>query len=208
MIIECPECIEQRNIPEPLPPHQQYRCRLCGTELIFIREDNEPADSKEKARWQPNRTILPKIFLAALILLVMISAGGSPAILAKQEGNLTGSLTDIYQSFIGLSPEETTSMNDIREIVARYEGGIVSEALQAMRLSEDLLIVPQVKYPTNDMALFPSPDYPLFPDYLSSRFSQFFYTVDKKGDISIDTSMATTTVPLDNIEQLLLSASR
>lgn len=208
MIIECPQCTDQRNIPEPLPSHRQYHCRLCGTELIFLQDDNQLTDSAENARWLSKRTTTLKILLTALILLVVITTSGGPSILARPGNSLTGSLRNIYQSFIGLSPDKTASMEEIREIIALYEGSIVSEALQAMRLTERLLIVPRVISSTNDMTLFPSPDYPLFPDYLSSRFSQFNYTADSTGVISIDTSQARTTVSLGDIEQLLRSTSR
>lgn len=94
-------------------------------------------------------------------------------------------------------------IEDVRGIAATSERKIVSTALQSMRVEEGLRRVPLVMVSTNDMARFPSREYCLFLDYLDRRFSQFKYTVDSKGIVSVDTSWATTDAFLDNIKRLL-----
>ncbi|MFC1986360.1 hypothetical protein ACFLWC_05150 [Chloroflexota bacterium] len=79
----------------------------------------------------------------------------------------------------------------------------MSTALQSMRVEEGLKQTPLVRASTNDMACFPSREHYLFPDYLDKRFSQFKYTVDSKGIVSVDTSWATTDAFLEKIKQLL-----
>ena len=88
-------------------------------------------------------------------------------------------------------------------MVATFERSVVSTALQSMRVEENLKEMPTVTAPTNDMAGFPSQEHPLFPNYLDRRFTQFQYTVDSKGIISVDTSWAITDAFLEKIEQTL-----
>ena len=94
-------------------------------------------------------------------------------------------------------------IEDVRGVAATYERQIVSAALQAMRVEEDLKEFPPVPESTNDMMRFPSPEHRLFPGYLDKRFTQFKYTVDSKGIVSVDTSWATTDAFLEKIKQLL-----
>ena len=56
--------------------------------------------------------------------------------------SLTDSIRTIYQVFVEVSPDIANSMDEVRGIVARYKSSIVSETLQTMRLTEELLIVP------------------------------------------------------------------
>ena len=94
-------------------------------------------------------------------------------------------------------------IEDIRGLVATYERNIIATAVQSMRVVEGLRVVPAVTVATNDMASFPSPEYCLFPDYLDRRFSQFQYTVDSNGTVTVDASTATTDNFLEKIEQIL-----
>ena len=64
-------------------------------------------------------------------------------------------------------------------------------------------IVPTVTVPTNDMAWFPSQEHCLFPNYLEKRFSQFSYTVNSKGNVTVDTSWATTDGFIEHLKQLI-----
>ena len=72
-----------------------------------------------------------------------------------------------------------------------------------MRVQDGIKIVPIVTVPTNDMAWFPSPECCLFPDYLEKRFSQFRYTVSSEGNVTVDTSWATTDGYIEHIKQLI-----
>ena len=91
----------------------------------------------------------------------------------------------------------------VRETIAALELHIVSTSLQSMRMENGLKENPAITVSTNDMAHFPSPEHPLFPDYLDRRFSQFKYTVNSKGIISVDTSWAITDDLLDRIMQTI-----
>ena len=68
----------------------------------------------------------------------------------------------------------------------------IQEAIRADLLSP-------VATPTNDMLGFPSTENPLYPEYLDRRYSQFNYTVSAYGNVTVDTSVATTDAFLERI---------
>lgn len=109
---------------------------------------------------------------------------------------------------LNASSEATHLMEYVRGVVATYERNIVSTALQSMRVIEDITVIPEISISTNDMTQFPSQEYPLFPEYLDKRYSQFKYTVNSKGIIVVDTSGATTNRLLESIEDLLYRLER
>lgn len=144
-----------------------------------------------------------RVVLGAVILLLSILLAGTSFAFAKPEHILAApfrgiaiTLTKAPAGIIGL-------IEDVRGIAATSERKIVSTALQSMRVDEGLKQVPLVAVSINDMARFPSREHHLFPDYLEKRFSQFKYTVDSKGSVSVDTSWATTDAWLENIKRLL-----
>jgi hypothetical protein len=90
-----------------------------------------------------------------------------------------------------------------QDISALYEHNVISSALQAMRVIEGVKTVPTVSLATNDMANFPSVEHSLYPHYLTKRYSQFKYTVDGAGIVSIDTASPTTVCHFEQIEEYL-----
>jgi hypothetical protein len=127
--------------------------------------------------------IIPTIFMVLLAWLLLSSVGGASA-QAESQSSL-GSL-----------------IKEVREVSASYEHCVVTNALQSMRVIEGVKEVPAVTVATNDMKNFPSPEHSLYPHYLSKRFSQFAYTVNEDGIVSVDTSTATTDELLGNMVQL------
>ncbi len=144
-----------------------------------------------------------QVILIAVISLLLITTGGTSLAFAKPEHTLATPFKGVAITVTEASSAAISLIEDIRGVVATYERNIVSTALQSMRVIEDLRKMPPVTVSTNDMAHFPSPEHPLFPDYLDKRFSQFKYTVDSQGIVTVDTSGATTDTLLEKIEQLL-----
>ena len=143
----------------------------------------------------------PIILIAVIVFLVIV--GGTSFALAKPGNTFAAPFRGAAITVVKTSYETIGLFEHIYHIVAAYERNILSITLQSMRVIEDLEEVPPVMVPTNDMARFPSAEYPLFPKYVDKRFSQFKYTVDSDGIINIRPSGATTDVLIDKIEQLL-----
>jgi len=137
-----------------------------------------------------------RIILIAIISFLFIVVEGSSFTFAKPEPDAT-----MARAKTSAVPFDL--IKEVREVSATYEHHIVSTALQLMRVTERVKAVPAVTVATNDMGSFPSPNHSLYPDYLAKRFSQFQYTVNDKGIISVDTVVTTTDTQLERIEKWL-----
>ena len=173
-------------------------------ETVF---DGQPAPEEEKdavGRKVPIwGKVAPPAVLAVAVLLLLVFFSGTALAFAQPEHTLARpfkgmaiTLTETGYGAVGL-------IENVRHIVSGYERNIVSTALQAMKVTEDLDAVPEVSVPTNDMAFFPSAECYLYPGYLDSRYSQFKYFIDNNGIVQVDVSGATTDAFLKRIKQLL-----
>ena len=151
-------------------------------------------------RW---KKVIQQATLAAVALLLLMLFGGTSLAFAKPEHSMATPFKGIAITVTEAPNAVISLIEDIRGVAAGYERNIVSTALQSMRVIEGLKKIRPVAVSTNDMAYFPSSKHPLFPDYLDKRFSQFKYTVDSRGIVSVHTSGATTDALLEKIEQLL-----
>ena len=147
--------------------------------------------------------VAQRAVLIAVALVILMVVGGSSFAVAQPEHTLSAPFKGVAITVVEAASAAIGLIEDIRGVVAAYERNIISSTLQSMRVIEGLGQVPAVTVPTNDMARFPSPEHCLFPDYLDRRFSQFKYTVDSRGAVSVDTSGATTDALLEEIEQFL-----
>ena len=204
MFVECPECSARKFTFEPPPSGKKYRCGECGTKFIFL-----PAVAASERETRRKWTVLrwdkaaQRAISIAVISLLLIFAGGSSLAIAQPKHTAATSFKDAAITVLETSSESIGLIENIRLVVATYERNIVSTALQSMRAIEGLNKVPPVTVPINDMTSFPSAEYPLFPEYVEKRFSQFKYAVDSNGIVSIDPFDATTDALLEKIEQLL-----
>ncbi len=165
----------------------------------------EVSQRKVTKQWRVpdwSRQALRPVAIAIVSLLLIIVGGGSFAF-AKPEHVLATPFRGVAVTMAEASHAAVSLIEDIRGLLATYERNIISTTLQSMRVIEGLRVVPAVTVATNDMASFPSAEYCLFPDYLDRRFSQFQYTVDSNGTVTVDASTATTDVFLKKIEQIL-----
>jgi len=153
-----------------------------GTGVWELYRDNENRKASVTGRIVRGK-LLSTLVIVLLVWLILSSLGGSLA-RAEPDTSLAGLLTEV------------------REVSAAYEHHVVSNALQWMRITEGVKEVRPVTAATNDMQNFPSPEHGLYPHYLSKRFSQFAYTVDKDGIVRVDASFATTDEVLGNMVQL------
>jgi len=198
MFVECPDCGFKKYMSEPPPSRKEYRCSECATKFIFV----ETADASKGGNWGVlgwNKTA-ERAILIAVISLILIFAGGTSFAYVKPEHIPATPFKGEAIAALETSSEAIDLIDDIRRVVATYERNVVSTMLQSMRVIEGSSEVPPVMLPTSDMARFPSAEYPLFPEYVEKRFSQFKYTVDNNGIISVDTTGATTDALLDKIE--------
>ncbi len=144
-----------------------------------------------------------RIILIAIISFLFIVVEGSSFTFAKPEPVSKIPFKDVIMARAKTSTVSLSFLKEVREVSATYEHHIVSTALQLMRVTERVKAVPAVTVATNDMGSFPSPKHSLYPDYLAKRFSQFQYTVNDKGIISVDTVVTTTDTQLEGIEKWL-----
>lgn len=137
------------------------------------------------------------------LVIVLVTAGGSSLALARPESALAAPFRGVAIAVAEASAGAISLIEEARAVAASFERSVVSTAVQSMRITDRLPIVPAVGTPTNDMAYFPSKEHCLFPDYLDRRYSQFKYTVDSNGIVTVDSSWAITDALLAKIEDLL-----
>ena len=171
-------------------------------DLIKLGTQDVPADRGSQKRRKPalNRAV-QALTVTVVIFLLFILVGGTSFAFAQPQHVLAKPFKGIAFGVTEASSGVVSLIEDIRRVTAFYERNVVSSSLQSMRVIEGLKEVPEVFEPTNDMSYFPSRYYPLYPDYLDKRFSQFKYTVDCSGIIEVDVSGATTDALMDEIEQ-------
>ncbi|MFC1943079.1 J domain-containing protein [Chloroflexota bacterium] len=170
--------------------------------LVLVAQ--EVSKWKRRTYWRIQRwdKVTKRAILAAVLALVLMFSGGTSFAFAKPEHPLATPFKGIAVTLTKASIGTIGLIDDVRGITATYERKIVSTALQSMRVEEGLKRIPSVTASTNDMASFPSREHGLFPDYIEKRFSQFKYTVDNGGSVSLDTSRATTDAFLEKVNQL------
>lgn len=114
-----------------------------------------------------------KVYVTLLAVMVFILVlGGTTLAYAK-----TG---------FGMSGREGAVISTI-ETISSFEERVIQNAVQLMRTDEVLKYLAVVETPTNDMAAFPSAKNPLYPDYVSRRYSRFEYTIDSYGLVAAHT---------------------
>ncbi|MFC1937477.1 hypothetical protein ACFLWY_02820 [Chloroflexota bacterium] len=203
MFVECPGCGARKIVLELPQLDKRYRCGECGAYFVCQRTVNAPKTETSigdrVAGWK--RMIQQSMFVGGALLFSLIVGGASIAF-AEPGSILTIPIEDTFAIVPETSHEVFGLIEDVRRVVAAYERNIVSSALQSMIIMEHLTEVPSVTVPTDDMARFPSTQCPLFPEYVGKRFSQFKYTVDKDGIVTVSLS-ATTDTPIEEIEKLL-----
>ena len=135
--------------------------------------------------------ILQRVVTITIVALLLVLFGGTSFALASPENTIAAPFRGTAIAAMKSSTVATHLIEEIRGVVALYERNIISSSFQSMMIDQDLHSVPPVVVPTNDMSLFPSREYYLFPDYLDKKLSQFKYTVDINGIVSVDKSTAT-----------------
>jgi hypothetical protein len=143
------------------------------------------------------------MLIGILVIILFLSAGTSFA-LAQPEHPIVQAFKEPQLFILGLSDSAISLIEDTRDVTARYERSVVQSSVSAMRVVETIGVIAPVTAPTSDMSCFPSPDHPLFPTYLDRRYSQFRYTIDKYGNIAVDTTLASTDTLLDKIEKTII----
>ncbi|MBU2535049.1 MAG: hypothetical protein KKD83_02640 [Chloroflexi bacterium] len=146
---------------------------------------------------------VPRVVFIVIISLFFLILGKSYFTFAQAENGMEFSFLN-SKMLIAESPALSSSLIEaVQDISARYEHNIITSTLQSMRVIEGVKAVPAVTLATNDMANFPSAEHSLYPHYLTKRYSQFKYTVDRDGIVGIDTASPTIVCDLEQIEDCL-----
>ena len=136
-----------------------------------------------------------------LSLLTMV--GGTSLAITNPSHTLATPFKGPATAVLKVSSATIEMVNGLFRGVAAHERSIVSQALRWMKGIEGLEKIPEVIIPTNDMASFPSKEYPLFPDYLETKTSEYKYTIDSNGALTVHVPETTTSNLLETIEESL-----
>lgn len=150
---------------------------------------------------------LPRTFtrlvLISISLCILFLLSGTSFALAQPAHPVAKVFKEPALVVLKLSSSAIGLIENAREVSANSERSIMQSSINAMRVVEKSEAISPVTVPTNDMASFPSADYPLFPQYLDRRYSQFSYTIDNYGNITVHTLTATTDNLLKNIKEII-----
>jgi len=146
---------------------------------------------------------VPRVVFIVIISLFFLILGKSYFTFAQAENGMEFSFLNSKMSTAESPALSSSLIEAVQDISALYEHNVISSALQAMRVIEGVKAVPAVTLATNDMANFPSAEHSLYPHYLTKRYSQFKYTVDRDGIVGIDTASPTIVCDLEQIEDSL-----
>ena len=148
---------------------------------------------------------VPRLVLIAIISFSCLIMGKSYFTFAQPEDAMEPSSTNLKAS-VAASPALVSGLiEQAQEVSALYEHHIITTALQSMRVLERVKDVPAVTMATNDMANFPSAEHSLYPYYVTKRYSQYKYTVDRDGIVDINTASPTVVCDLEFVENYFKS---
>ena len=136
-------------------------------------------------------------------ILVMLTAGTSIA-MAKPESAVSAPFKGLAIAVLRSSSEAIALIEEVRGVAAGYERNIVQTSVASMRVIENVRDTSVVSAPTSDLANFPSPEHPLYPDFLDKRYSQFSYTIDNDGIVTVHIVSTNPDSFLGRIKQLLI----
>ncbi len=161
---------------------------------------------KQMAKGRARRWVWPswvrptaRTVAIATVVVVLLTAGGSSLAFARPQSALAKPFRGVAITIAETAAGAIGLIDDIRGVAADFERSVVSMSVQSMRITEGVKVVPAVTVSTNDMSVFPSKEHCLFPDYVDRRYSQFKYTVDSAGIVTVDTSWVTTDALLAEI---------
>ncbi|MGB2815179.1 MAG: hypothetical protein WBC75_08875 [Dehalococcoidales bacterium] len=146
---------------------------------------------------------IPRVVFIVIISLLFLILGRSYFTFAQPDNGMEFSFVHSKMSIAESQVLSSSLIETARDISALYEYNVISSALQAMRVLERVKAVPAVTLATNDMSNFPSSEHSLYPHYLTKRYSQFKYTVNGDGIVSIDTASPATVCNLEQTEDRL-----
>ncbi|MDP2917455.1 MAG: hypothetical protein Q8O16_05950, partial [Dehalococcoidia bacterium] len=122
-----------------------------------------------------------------IVIIAMLAGGGGTAYaINNPQSAIAAPFKAPAVAVLNTTASALKMIKDTKTVAASLERKIVSTSVHAMLIAEGLSGVTPVTTPTNDMTSFPSKQHPLYPNYLDSQKTQFKYTVDSKGSVTID----------------------
>ncbi len=181
---------------------ESVKSKLIDISLSETKETKEGKTSVEREITKFS-AISQRAIIITIVALLLVLFGGTSFAIARPEHAIATPFRGTAIVAMKSSAVATYLIEEIRVVVALYERNIISSSFQSMMVDKDLHNVSSVVVPTNDMSLFPSREYRLFPEYVDKKLSQFKYTVDSNGIVSVDKSTATTDAFLESINQMI-----
>jgi len=142
-------------------------------------------------------------------LFVALCIAGTAFAISNPENVMAAPFRGIAAKTLEASSSVMGFFRSARTVAATEEHSIISNALYFLMLDRNIRRVPEVDTPCNDMTQFPSAELPLYPDYISTRYTQFSYTVNSQGelligqsDVSVDPALGQIYVTLDRLRNV------
>jgi Ca2+/Na+ antiporter len=187
---------ESINIEEPA------KAEIVGLSSSISREVSDYIRNFAWRLPRPSR-MQRRLIMVAVTVLLVIGVSGTSLAFARPDHALAAPFRGTAVTIAQITAGAIDLIEDVRTVAATSERQIISTALQLMRIDKGVKIIAPVTIPTNDMSSFPSPENSLYPDYVDRSYSQFRYTVDEHGIITVHTELASTDQLLAKIKQLI-----
>jgi hypothetical protein len=143
-----------------------------------------------------------------LILGSLIVVTGMSLAIAEPTNAMAAPFRGIAIKALEATPGLMGLFKDARTVTATHEYSIIQQALQVMMLDENIEQLPVVATTTSDMSKFPSPGHALYPTYLEGKNSEFSYTIDSKGELTVDEKQANVDPALARILDTIQKVER
>ena len=128
--------------------------------------------------------------------LIALCVAGTAFAISDSENAMSAPFRGMAVKTLEVSSSVLGFFRSSRTVAVTQEYSAVSGALQSMMLNEDVIYLPAVEKPSNNMSEFPSKEFSLYPYYVSLKTTQFSYTIDSKGellltqnDVSVDPAL-------------------
>jgi hypothetical protein len=146
-----------------------------------------------------------RMALTAVAVVLATGIAGTSLAFARPENAIASPFRGAAMTVAEIASGAVSIIDYVGAFGSASERQIISTTLQLMRIKEHVMVLSPVDEPTNDMAVFPSKEHSLYPGYVDRRYSQFEYTVDSNGIVTVHTESATTSEVLDRIKQMIAS---
>jgi len=138
------------------------------------------------------------LFKLIIIIIVIIGVVGTVLTVSNPENAIAGPFKGTARLSLQVTAYGFQIFKGATDVAASRERRAVTSALNALQAAEGISLKPTTES-TNDMAVFPSNEYALYPVYLAIEKTEFRYLIDSNGMAMIDPADATLDPVVEDI---------